>query len=134
MSAAGIDRARAAGRMSPKLALRDTAGVAKRNLLRIRRTPQLIVIAALQPAMLLFLFRYVTGGAIRVPGGRYVNYVVPAILIEAALIGGMNTSIGLAADLRSGIIDRSGACRWLARPCSRAARSPTSAAASSRSR
>jgi len=106
MSTAGIDRAPATGQMSPRLALRDTAGVAKRNLRRIRRTPQLLVIAALQPAMLLVLFRYVTGGAIRVPGGHYVNYVVPAIFIEAVLIGGMNTSIGLAEDLRSGIIDR----------------------------
>lgn len=103
MSATGVDRT---ARMSPALALRDTAGVAKRNLLRIRRTPQLIVIAAIQPAMLLFLFRYVLGGAVRIPGGHYVDYVVPAVFLEAVLIGGMNTSIGLAEDLRSGIIDR----------------------------
>ena len=93
-------------RMTPRNAARDTAGVAKRNLLRIIRTPQLIVIGALQPAMLLVLFRYVLGGAIRVPGGSYVDYVVPAIFLEAVLIGGMTTSIGLAQDLKSGIIDR----------------------------
>ena len=106
MSAVRNESSRAMPRMSPTLALRDTAGVAKRNLLRIRRTPQLIVIAAIQPALLLFLFRYVLGGAVRLPGGHYVDYVVPAVLIEAVLIGGMNTSIGLAEDLRSGIIDR----------------------------
>jgi ABC-2 type transport system ATP-binding protein len=94
------------GRTTVRDAARDTAGVAKRNLLRIVRTPQLIVIGALQPAMLLVLFRYVLGGAIRVPGGSYVDYVVPAIFLEAVLIGGMTTSIGLAADLKSGIIDR----------------------------
>jgi ABC transporter DrrB family efflux protein len=88
------------------LALRDTAGVAKRNLLRIRRTPQMLVISAMQPALLLLLFRYVLGGAIRLPHGRYVDYVVPAVFIEAVLIGGMTTSIGLAQDLTSGIIDR----------------------------
>src|ERR1039457_1385027 len=93
-------------RMTPRNAARDTAGVAKRNLLRIVRTPQLIVIGALQPALLLVLFRYVLGGAIRVPGGSYVDYVVPAIFLEAVLIGGMTTSIGLAQDLKSGIIDR----------------------------
>jgi ABC transporter DrrB family efflux protein len=92
--------------MTPALALRDTAGVAKRNLLRIARTPQMLLIGALQPAMLLVLFRYVLGGAIRVPGGRYVDYVVPAVFLEAVLIGGMTTSIGLAQDLHSGIIDR----------------------------
>jgi ABC transporter DrrB family efflux protein len=99
-------RSATAPRMTPRLAARDTFGVAKRNLLRIARTPQLIVIGALQPALLLVLFRYVLGGAIRVPGGSYVDYVVPAIFLEAVLIGGMTTSIGLAQDLKSGIIDR----------------------------
>jgi ABC transporter DrrB family efflux protein len=85
---------------------RDIAGVGKRNLLRIIRNPRLLVISALQPAMLLVLFRYVLGGAIRVPGGSYVDYIVPAIFIEAVMIGGMATAIGLADDLGSGIIDR----------------------------
>ena len=92
--------------MTPGLALRDTAGVAKRNLLRIFRTPQMLVIGAFQPAMLLVLFRYVLGGAVRIPGSSYVNYIVPAVFLEAVLIGGMTTSIGLAQDLKSGIIDR----------------------------
>ena len=92
--------------MTPMLALRDTAGVAKRNLLRILRTPRLLLIGTLQPALLLLLFRYVLGGAIKVPGSNYVDYVVPAIFVEAVLIGGMTTSIGLAQDLQSGIIDR----------------------------
>lgn len=89
-----------------KLALLDTAGVARRNLLRIARTPLMLIVAAIQPALLLILFRYVLGGAIVIPGGRYVDYVVPAIFVEAVLIGGMTTSIGLAQDLQSGIVDR----------------------------
>jgi ABC transporter DrrB family efflux protein len=93
-------------RMNPALALRDTAGVAKRNLLRIVRTPLMLIVTAIQPALLLVLFRYVLGGAIQIPGGRYVDFVVPAIFVEAVLIGGMTTSIGLAQDLKSGIIDR----------------------------
>ncbi len=95
-----------APKMTPALALRDIGGVAKRNLLRIVRTPQMLVIGAFQPAMLLVLFRYVLGGAIHVPGENYVDYVVPAVFLEAVLIGGMTTSIGLAQDLQSGIIDR----------------------------
>jgi ABC transporter DrrB family efflux protein len=94
-------------RRSTALALRDTAGVAKRNLLRIARTPLMLIVTAIQPALLLVLFRYVLGGAIRLPGSRpYVDFVVPAIFVEAVLIGGMTTSIGLAQDLKSGIIDR----------------------------
>jgi len=56
--------------------------------------------------MILLLFRYVLGGAIQIPGGHYVDYVVPAVFLEAVLIGGMTTSIGLAQDLKSGILDR----------------------------
>jgi len=107
MTDAAVEQASAPpARMTPRTAARDTAGVAKRNLLRIIRTPRLLVIGALQPALLLVLFRYVLGGAIHVPGGSYVDYVVPAIFIEAVLIGGMTTAIGLAEDLKSGIIDR----------------------------
>ncbi len=93
-------------RLTPRLALRDTLGVTKRNLLRIVRTPQMLVIGAIQPALLLVLFRFVLGGAIDIPGVSYVNYVVPAVFLEAVLIGGMTTSISLAQDLKSGIIDR----------------------------
>ena len=93
-------------RMTTGVGARDIAGVAKRNLLRIVRTPRLLVIGAIQPAMLLVLFRYVLGGAIHIPGGSYVDYVVPAVFLEAVLIGGMTTAIGLADDLNSGIIDR----------------------------
>lgn len=93
-------------RVPVRLLLRDTLGVAKRNLLRIASTPLMLIVTAVQPALLLVLFRYVLGGAIVIPGGDYVDYVVPAIFVEAVLIGGMTTSIGLAEDLKSGIIDR----------------------------
>jgi ABC-2 type transport system permease protein/oleandomycin transport system permease protein len=89
-----------------RLAARDIVGVARRNLLRFWRTPQMLLMGAVQPAVLLVLFRYVLGGAIRLPGGHYVDYVVPAVFIEAVLIGGVTTAVGLAQDLQSGIIDR----------------------------
>jgi ABC transporter DrrB family efflux protein len=93
--------------MTAALAIRDTIGVAKRTLLRIARTPLMLIVTAIQPVLLLVLFRYVLGGAIRIPGSRpYVDFVVPAIFVEAVLIGGMTTSVGLAQDLKSGIIDR----------------------------
>jgi ABC transporter DrrB family efflux protein len=92
--------------ITPALALRDIGGITKRNLLRILRTPQLLFISIVQPTIILLLFRYVLGGAISVPGLDYVNYVVPGIFLEAVLIGGMTTSLALAQDLQSGIIDR----------------------------
>jgi ABC transporter DrrB family efflux protein len=107
MTAFDIDCADRRGvRARASLTLRDTAGVARRNLLRMRRTPQMLVFSAVQPALLLLVLRYVLGGAIKLPHGDYVDYVVPAIFIEAVMLGGMTTSIGLAQDLNSGIIDR----------------------------
>ena len=91
--------------MTPYLAVRDFAGVAQRNLLRTARSPDL-VLYAVQPVMMLVIFRYILGGAIRVPGGNYVDFVVPAIFLTAGLVGAMTTAIGMADDLKSGIIDR----------------------------
>lgn len=91
--------------LPPLLVLRDFAGVAKRNLLRATRTPELLLYAA-QPIMLLIIFRYILGGAIQVPGGDYVDFVVPAILLVAVLVGAMTSAIAMAEDVKSGIVDR----------------------------
>jgi ABC transporter DrrB family efflux protein len=94
-----------APRLTPVLALRDFGGVAKRNLLRSVRTPQLLMYA-LEPVLLLVVFRYIFGGAIKSPGGDYTSFVVPAIFIIAVLVGAMTSAIGIAEDLKSGMIDR----------------------------
>ena len=99
-------RSRRVPPMTPAVAIRDTAGIAKRYLLRTIRMPAEASVLVIQPALILLLFRYVLGGAIKVPGGSYADYLVPAVFIEAMLLSGMSTSIGLALDLNSGTIDR----------------------------
>ena len=94
------------GSVSLRLSFRDFFGMTKRNLLRIVRTPQLLVLSVVQPTIILLLFRYVLGGAIHIPGLDYVDYVVPAIFLEAVLIGGMTTALTLAQDLQAGMVDR----------------------------
>ncbi len=106
MTELALQRPPAAPRLTPRLAVRDTRGITKRNLLRIVRTPQLLFMTLVQPMVILLLFRYVLGGAIDVPGLDYVDYVVPGIFLEAVLIGGMTTALALATDLQAGIIDR----------------------------
>ncbi|MGO8863634.1 MAG: ABC transporter permease [Acidimicrobiales bacterium] len=101
-----LRRSPGAAPLTPGLAFRDTRGITKRNLLRIVRTPQLLFMTLVQPTVILLLFRYVLGGAIRVPGLDYVDYVVPGIFLEAVLIGGMTTALALATDLQAGMIDR----------------------------
>jgi ABC transporter DrrB family efflux protein len=93
-------------RMTLMVAMRDAAGIAKRNMLRTIRLPGEASVLIIQPVVILLLFRYVLGGAIKVPGGNYADYLVPAVFVEAMLLAGMSTAIGLAQDLTSGIIDR----------------------------
>ncbi len=92
-----------APRLTPFLALRDFGGVAKRNLLRAVRTPQLLLYT-LEPVMLLVIFRYIFSGAIK--AHDYTGFVVPAIFIITVLVAAMTSAIGIAEDLKSGMIDR----------------------------
>jgi ABC transporter DrrB family efflux protein len=84
----------------------DALVLTKRNLLHILRTPELLVFATVQPIVFLLLFRYVFGGAIRVPGGSYVDYLIPGIIVQTVVFGAPSTSVGLAEDMSKGVIDR----------------------------
>jgi ABC transporter DrrB family efflux protein len=89
-----------------RMSLRDVGGMTARNLRRTLRTPQLIVMTVAQPATILLLFRYILGGSIHVVGFDYVNYMVPGVLLEAVLLGGMTTALAIAQDFQTGIINR----------------------------
>jgi ABC-2 type transport system permease protein len=81
--------------------------VAKRNLLRIPRQPDLWVSFTIQPLMFVVLFVYVFGGAIQTPGyDDYVDFLMPGIIVQTMSFGGFVTAIGLSDDLRKGLIDR----------------------------
>src|SRR5438309_2543263 len=78
----------------------------RRNLLKYVRLPQLLVFSTVQPVMFVLLFTYVFGGAIRVPGLKYIDYLLPGIFIQAVIFGSAQTGVGLADDLSRGMIDR----------------------------
>jgi ABC transporter DrrB family efflux protein len=84
----------------------DALVIARRNLTRIARTPQLLVFATIQPVMFVLLFRYVFGGAIHVPGITYVDYLIPGIVVQTVVFGATSTAVGLSEDMSKGIIDR----------------------------
>ncbi len=88
-------------------AVADTAVVAKRNLLRIPRQPDLWLSFTVQPVLFVLLFVYVFGGAISTPGyDDYVDFLMPGIIVQTMSFGGFVTAIGLSDDLRKGLIDR----------------------------
>jgi ABC transporter DrrB family efflux protein len=84
----------------------DTLVIARRNLLRIPRQPDLLVSFTVQPIMFLLLFAYVFGGAIKTPGLDYKDFLLPGIVAQSMTFGGFVTAIGLSDDLRKGLIDR----------------------------
>jgi ABC-2 type transport system permease protein len=87
-------------------ALADTFVLALRNLRRIPRAPDLLISFTLQPIMFVLLFVYVFGGAIQAPGHEYVDFVIPGLIAQTMFFGGFVTAIGLADDLKKGLIDR----------------------------
>jgi len=87
-------------------AFSDTIDVAGRNLRTLLRTPQALIFATIQPIIFVLLFRYAFGGAIRVPGVDYVDYLMPGVFAQTVAFGAIGTAVGLSADLRSGILVR----------------------------
>jgi ABC-2 type transport system permease protein/oleandomycin transport system permease protein len=88
-------------------AARDSFAVAARNLIAYRRVPQLLVFSTIQPVIFVLMFRYVFGGAIRLPGNTpYVDYLMPGIFVQTVVFGSLAAAIGLATDLKSGLLER----------------------------
>src|SRR5919112_2643523 len=89
------------------VALSDSAVITKRNLIKIKRVPDLLVFATLSPIMFVLLFRYVFGGAIQVPGDvTYAEFLLPGIFAQTVVFGSTITGASLAEDLQKGLIDR----------------------------
>jgi ABC-2 type transport system permease protein len=87
-------------------ALHDALLLAERNLRRLPRNPDLLVGVTFQPIMFVILFTYVFGGAINTPGFQYIDFFLPGIIIQMIAFTGYATALGIADDLRKGLIDR----------------------------
>ena len=84
----------------------DTLTITWRNLINYTRVPDAIFFSSVQPIMFVLLFRYVFGGAIRVPGVPYVDYLIAGIFVQTVMFGAVATAVGLAEDLHKGLIER----------------------------
>jgi ABC-2 type transport system permease protein len=87
-------------------AIADGHVVAKRNVIKIKRVPEILVFVLLSPIMFVLLFAYVFGGAIDVAGGSYREFLIAGILAQTVIFGATFTGAGLADDMQKGIIDR----------------------------
>jgi ABC-2 type transport system permease protein/oleandomycin transport system permease protein len=87
-------------------ALSDVNTLMWRSLIRYKRRPDVIVFIVIQPFVLLVLFRYVIGGAIRIPGVNYVEYLTPAVITLGVISASIVLGVSLTEDLVSGAVDR----------------------------
>ncbi|WP_329007821.1 ABC transporter permease [Micromonospora rifamycinica] len=96
--------------------LGDTAALLGRSLRHISRSPDTIITTSVMPIAFLLLFVYVFGGAIETGSDRYVDYLLPGILLITVVSGISYTAYRLFLDLKSGIFER-----FLSMPVARSA-------------
>lgn len=81
--------------------------VAKRNLIKIKRVPEILVFVLLSPIMFILLFAYVFGGAIDAgPGLDYKTFLMGGIFAQTVVFGATFSGASIAEDMQKGFIDR----------------------------
>ncbi len=88
------------------LALADGGVVAKRNLIKIKRVPEVLIWTTMSPIMFVLLFAYVFGSSIDIAGTSYREYLIAGVFVQTVIFGSTFTGAGLAEDMTKGIIDR----------------------------
>ncbi|MFD7642715.1 ABC transporter permease [Kitasatospora sp. NPDC059795] len=88
--------------------VRDGLAVCGRNLIALRRVPRLLIFSTVQPIVFVLLFRYVFGGVVGavLHGTSYIDYLMPGVFVQVVTFGAVNTAIGLATDLQTGLMER----------------------------
>ncbi|EST23744.1 ABC transporter [Streptomycetaceae bacterium MP113-05] len=89
----------------------DSLIVAKRNLIRMKRIPEMVIFGLIQPVMFVVLFSYVFGGSINVPGagldpGAYREFLMAGIFAQTVTFATAGSGAGIAEDMHKGLIDR----------------------------
>jgi ABC-type polysaccharide/polyol phosphate export permease len=92
--------------ISPPSLLRASSTIVWRNLVHIRRMPEMLLDVTVQSVMFVLLFAYVFGGAIAVAGSNYREFLLPGIMVQTMVFSSAVVAMGLTNDLQKGIVDR----------------------------
>ncbi|OBA55916.1 ABC transporter [Nocardia sp. 852002-20019_SCH5090214] len=84
----------------------DSLTIAKRNVIKIKRVPDVLIFSTLSPIMFVLLFAYIFGSAISVQGTSYREFLIAGIFAQTSVFGATFTGTSLAEDMQRGIIDR----------------------------
>jgi oleandomycin transport system permease protein len=80
--------------------------LAARTVTKIRRTPEQLVDATLQPILFVILFVYLFGGALAGSRHEYLQFVIPSIMAQTILFASMTIGVNLNTDIKKGVFDR----------------------------
>ncbi|WP_329313199.1 ABC transporter permease [Streptomyces sp. NBC_01262] len=90
--------------------VRDSLVVAKRNLIRMMRIPEMIIFGMIQPIMFVVLFSYVFGGSMNVGGTTdpavYREFLMAGIFAQTVTFATAGAGAGIADDMHKGLVDR----------------------------
>ncbi len=92
--------------ISPPSLLRAASTIVWRNLIHIRRMPEMLLDVTVQSVMFVLLFAYVFGGAIAVAGSNYREFLLPGIMVQTMVFSSAIVAMGLTSDLQKGFVDR----------------------------
>ena len=93
--------------ISPPSMLRASTTVVWRNLIHIKRMPEMLMDVTVQSIMFVLLFAYVFGGSIDPPGDiPYKEFLLPGIMAQTMVFSSAVVAMGLTNDLQKGIVDR----------------------------
>lgn len=84
----------------------DGFAIAKRNVIKIVRVPEILFAVLITPLVFVVLFAYVFGSSIEIPGGSYREFLIGGTFALTLVFGAVFTGAGLAEDMQKGIIDR----------------------------
>lgn len=90
--------------------VKDSLVVAKRNLIRMARIPEMVIFGLIQPIMFVVLFTYVFGGSISIGGSTdpqlYKEFLMAGIFAQTVTFATAGAGAGIADDMHKGLIDR----------------------------
>src|SRR5688500_3276309 len=93
--------------IAPPSMLRASGTIVWRNLIHIKRMPEMLLDVTVQSVMFVLLFAYVFGGSIQPPGGvDYKEFLLPGIMVQTMIFTSAIAAMGLTNDLQKGIVDR----------------------------
>ncbi|MFF0499314.1 ABC transporter permease [Nocardia aobensis] len=106
MNTAAIDTRRPTPAERAAIVAGDSLTIAKRNVIKIKRVPDVLIFSTLSPIMFVLLFAYIFGSAISVQGTSYREFLIAGIFAQTSVFGATFTGTSLAEDMQRGIIDR----------------------------